>query len=1825
MDEDIDIEEHDVLDNPKIRDIFPDLSLVKIEAPDENEQDHYEVPLEFEVDLDQACNIKKEILSDDENDFMALSYDHDTESNACHYNENDKDSCGIEQSVQSSSAYEQNGSTYEQNNSAFEQNDNAICNYDQSAVEQSAMQIGIGNEYNFANKIILGSKPQPCLDYDTLYKEALESIATVALEDWNVRLNSSPCYCHSCEILFPTVNALDAHKGVKHSLLVAMETPKHNTARKSTAKSSFCHHCNKTFPNYNVLIKHLYQLLPLNNFQERSPAVIKDEADPNIRYKCGICEKFFETFAEGKRHKEVCHSRLKNAHIILCKKLETNPTVNPTTSIAEEGDQVVKKKFNKSKLVASSNLVPKSVLFQCHICLVGFLSCFSASQHAKTCENKTEYRQCSICKRKIRTTDFEVHLLQHKFNDKLRIYTLNKKLYEKLIVKCPTCKICFDEKDFWCHRKTCKGEIPPYSQCNICNVNIVQSRYHTHKAKHVLKKFTKKDFILVEFYDLNEPIKSKGDDYMLYFCETCRSCKTMKSERGHMKGACKNYAIKYCSICGLGFTRQDYGIHRIIHTKTNLSIKDFKIISLKTDDIIIPPIPDLHRCQHCKIHFLFKKNVLKHKCRKEHYETCKYCNKKFNFKAFPSHVKFHEYKGDTDMPKLLKMYNSINSIWNIVYMCVNCNIVTGSYDGAVEHSQNHICGSQKPIYQKCDICNFNIIDKDYGIHINLHENNAKISRKEFTILKFNYKDMYKKKWMDIFLPLPKEHKYQILAKSIYRCTRRFKLNCEINCRTDDTKFFCKNCKSSIDMEDMKKHYFDQQCKYSSKYVCSHCKMTFKNLLECVAHEAKHDNANKTYKVYTFNDRTDEEFNQKLLDFDCDSVKSDIKPPSIVSPKRSSKKFISKTQNKMAVKKNKMAVLGGKRNMAVAKNSKFKIFKCKTCQSCVCLQRNVMTHKCSKRRKGICHICKNTFFSRNISTHIKMHRYYGKKPSIIYFDPNSLNPLKKAVLYKCDCGLHFTSRQSVDNHLTICNDKSDISKEVCSKCKLLFPTDVLVTHLCKHHIKSVNIKIDIVNISKKGLFECAVCASVYSNMNNFDIHLFHCPLKNNKTCDNCNVNINFTDKHKCTPGLTPTVIKKSISTVTLYKCVSCNLHYFLKKGLKYHMDQNHVVHRKIVACDICKLKFTEQVIHKHMELHATEQYYMIKIIDSVGRQRIIKGQNIKIDSSTSRKRDLAEVEVINDDKVKEDSALDNIKPSISKGNRKAKSVKRNITDESVTYDEKLVTNDSCSEREVYRCNLCNICYVYKKNWYYHIEVNHVNKRGIKICEVCGLTFISSALAKHSVMHQDCENYLIKVIEPDTTTITFLKGKNAKVTEIEASKRNANNEDGPLRKRVKRNHDESRYIDDDQEPSTSKLDFKSVYMTVDEKESVGDESDIYVDDFETIKEPLVDATKSISPSVTKNDNINANDKIISHKMKVILNANCDVYDETLYKCEFCCIHFLTDTATKSHFKRTSVHEPSDRFKKCSLCGLTFTTLTLIRHIYIHHRKMKLNKNFNIITVSSRRDFEMKRIRKSVNNISEVESTQIDSDIDDDMEDFNATIETENYTQNDTSINTSEDIEDPLDIQELTCKDNNIDNIINTTNDIEQNKTISNTTVEENDTQKDTSIEEANEIDINNDTNATNDFKENDTCVNTTEATIENTQKVSDVDMNTEDIDTKDVDTKVDTDERNNTKIQYHKCGDCNVCFIDEDACRKHCTPHKLLDPKTYIECKICNFQFMIDSLKDHIISQHETEFHLEDLIITEYTSIKDNCLKIDTYKGIDKVQSKLISTTTDLTNT
>lgn len=1355
----------------------------------------------------------------------------------------------------------------------------------------------------------------------------------VLLEDWGPRLGASKCFCKDCEILFPTRNALDAHKMAAHSFLVALDA---NKAIKSTAKdfrggaaalssaseghvagtSKYCNHCNKTFANDTALISHLYQILTSGKSNSKKPSTNKDpmesetkvlvspEVNNKLFLRCSICGIYFINKNSYEKHvikghgivspnvnrgrgpyngkcwfcpvhllnKENFNKHVLRAHpkyfnskrfstikqkayqtaaetvnvndnllpkpassavkyqCLKCSEIFPEYTAarnHRSTKHPELKSLCILNKIHTKKNAPSLSLkntepvnnpiqieypIPIKILYRCENCETYFTSCMLGLQHSENCKkNKGDWR-CLQCRRVFMLADKDVHLKQHFISrHRFVVHVCSEALYHRIINMCPKCKLYFHEQEFLVHYR--KGCLDSSSMdCFRCNLSIGSSSAKTHTGFHEQYDFGIYNLILVEFapkiVDLSlkrklepkEDVASKNtklksqEKVTLYYCSHCKC--SMLSKRYfdlHSDGECVNITSgrkHICKICGIMVSSKR---HADFHERNkNWKLSNFKFISLQNGKVMNPPIPDYPTCEKCGVSVIQSSALENHECG-ANYKSCWYCKKKFTDlacllharlhikktpKSEPSEVEFKEivpkpatrtYYARNQLPELLKKYEMLKETWNILYLCRTCDIVHDSYDSAVEHCQNHfnMMESYDVTIRRCQTCDLKFDSKCFEKHRSLHSQNKDVRKESFHILYYSYEDLLLPKWLDIFQSLPDEQSQHILQQSLYKNSRNFKMTVIADGAPEYTLYVCGKCDIYASSFDFMTHI---DCsKESRRYHCRVCNFSFLAHSVRDAHEFEHKKT-ESFRVVLFNSPDDSEFNKALTDNKSES-KAFLKTP---------------------------------------KESMVHYYRCTNCKCCIKRKKCIKAHECynmSSRRS--CGRCGLTFWRAAIAPHVLLHRTnpYCTREHIRLTDFNPTSSMKTsssnvddktAKIYKCLCGLHFTSSTTIDKHLQTCGTELDIAKENCSKCDLLFDTHELFNHLCKHHSSDKYIQFDVEEVtSKKPTADKAPVAFV---------------------------------KRKYITGINSS---NRDPTKLLYKCKKCDIYYLSVNALKYHYLYNKHQTKDCTKCKLCGLQFSPITLKKHIKLHHMKYKYKLKDF-----------QVTVVDYKLGSNGTLQLSNKWHHDHVTKD--MDNVEYKMSK--------------------KFLSTlNVNLYSKKIYKCSTCSLHFLATQTLYSHKHnaggrYCKPDNRGVK-CNICGFAFSIQTLPRHKYIHHD-KMKLQNVIQiPDP-----FEGHTPKPHSI---KRKTN--------------------------------------------------------------------------LNKITSVDTNNEII-RRAKAIKGLNASDYDNKLYQCEICKIHFLSVYTVKGHFskKRHNLNE-----MQCTFCGLLFTEQSLVRHVYVHHLKMKLKRrNFKII---------------------------------------------------------------------------------------------------------------------------------------------------------------------------------------------------------------------------------------------------------------------------------------
>lgn len=1346
------------------------------------------------------------------------------------------------------------------------------------------------------------------------------------LEDWGPRLEASKCFCKDCEILFPTRNALDAHKMANHSFLVALDT---NKAVKSTAKdfrgpaatsgsssgdhvagtSKFCNHCNKTFANDTVLISHLYQILtsgfpnskmaqtnkdpkvletkalespdmniklllrcnicgiyfknqiyyekhvinghgvtspnlnrgPYNgncwfcpallsnkenynkhvlrshpkyyynkkfsNFSQKSiltaPETSHVKANPNtpaVKYQCSKCCEIFPDYITARYHRNTKHPELKNLYIL--NKIPTKKNA-PSFTIKKS------KPINNPQQIDFP--IPIKILYQCEKCEIHFTNCTAGIQHSKNCKKTNGDWECHQCDRVFRLIDKDVHIKQHIVSrNRFYVHICNEDLYHRVINKCPKCRLYFHEKEFLVHYRN--GCLKSSSvDCFRCNISLESSCIKTHNAFHENYDFGIHNLIVVEFLpkivdiSLKRKLECKDevvakkprlkcDKVILYYCSYC-NC-SMLSKRYfdlHSQGNCVNILSgkkHICKICGIMVSSKR---HSEFHDRNkNWKLSNFRFIDLHDRKVINPPIPDYPTCEKCGVRVIKSSALENHECG-ANYKSCWYCKKKFTDLAYLLHARLHSkniIKSDfseeelkeivpkaptrtsfvqNQMPELLKKYEMLTETWNILYLCRTCDIIHDTYDSTVEHCQNHFnkMESYDVTIRCCQTCDLKFDSKCFEKHKSLHSLNKDIRKESFHILYYSYEGLLSPKWLDIFQSLPDEQSQHILQQSIYKNSRNFKMTVIADGSPEYTLYICGNCDIYSPSFDFMSHV---DCsKENRRYHCRVCNLPFNAHSVRDAHETDHEKT-ENFRIVLFNSPDDSNFNKALRD-DKTQSKNFSKPP---------------------------------------KESMVHYYRCTNCKCCIKRKDCTKTHECyGVTNRKFCGRCGLTFWRAAIAAHALLHRTnpYCTREHIQLTDFNPRSSLKTnnlydktAKLYKCSCGLHFTSLKTIEKHLLSCGNDIDVAKENCSKCNLLFDTHELFNHLCRHHSSDKFIKFDVEDITSK------------KRKGNKDLF---------ETLERNRVKMSGRDHTKA-----------------LYKCKKCDIYYLSVNALKYHYLYTKHQTNNAAKCKLCGLRFSSTSLKKHVKLHHVKYKYKLKDF-----------QVIIIDYKPGVNGTLQVSNKWYHDPVKVNKSYDK------------------VTEYTMSKKFLSTLNLKFYSKKIFKCSNCPLHFLSTQTLYSHKNNQdgrfcNSNNRGVK-CNICGFNFSVYTLPRHKYIHHD-------------------KMKLQNVVPI------SDPFDGHTRKP------------------------QSIKRGVNSKKNA----------------PVKEITNSE----------------IIRRAKAIKGLDKNDYDNTLYKCKICDIHFLSVHSVKGHF----VKKKHNLYKiQCKFCGFFFTEQSLIRHVYVHHLKMKLKrKDFKII---------------------------------------------------------------------------------------------------------------------------------------------------------------------------------------------------------------------------------------------------------------------------------------
>ncbi|CAG5017812.1 unnamed protein product [Parnassius apollo] len=1176
MADDIDIEEHDLMDNPVIRNIFPDLSILKKEVLDE----YNDIST-----IEETLNKEEESLnSNSENDINFISVP------------------------------KVNGEWSDRDMMLRFGKKRKVTNDKVPDVDESST-VAIHK-----NKIILGSKPSRELIQTNVgcNSDPKLNTATVLLNNLRPFLDNCNKYCEICFILFPNSKALDSHKKCLHCSLstekISTDIPKMDPEKQSEnicLNKPKCNICLKTFASRSSLYKHKRNIhfihVKIRRVNKTKNVAVKiasgyknEKISLSSNNSCFHCNKLFPNMQSLIEHLyDTLETKQDKKHSKSKKNLGIHKShVKDIFSNSKLRQQKFEAEKVRRKKISSNNL--NSYVYRCPLCSHYFNNVKFSSTHLlkkhkftkKTPLKKVLYDpKCKFC-----SSEFESVVSYNRHLRKVHKNLLTRVIKTKSSNKPSKASGVNKINGMKNKISSSKGdaileEIPNVSQtstintnesalggilksvlfkCNKCDIHFLQSQIAVNHSKHMEFLINWKCSLCNRIFKKNDELSHRQqhlvtNNFTVYgLCEStqslilykCLKCTVHFDENMFIQHfpICEttvpnHIQCKFCDIlidCSLKIE------HDNEHRSKSINYKDFNVVRTEViqSNIIdenlynnnkrqlksrvtvdsnsyesqiknnnLDCLFTVYYCNTCKC-FVNDSTLLIHKkshCSHVVPATCKLCGLIITQTSISSHGRLHQRKKNLTLQDF-KFYDlkSRKRIAPPIPEFPHCSIC-GIYFANQIAKIRHECGVDD--YVTCSDCEMNFSELGYKLHMNYHNYRLQyhnINSKHLSQSKSGSKTKAKNIG-DIKSNLTRK-----MPSSDLKEIERFII------------YTCKNCHISVDAYDLvvehcQRHYNPLKIQSSTK-ICKLCDLIFD--VGCYEdHEKLH--------LCNFNKK-----DFKIIKFDIFYFTTDydawMKRVFDSLPQEQMQNIINKSIYKYE-NKIKMKVIQ-------EASPELTVYKCDQCR-CFIDPYSLYKHlgnNCLSLRKHTCRTCGIPFIS---ATSKVQHEAIHKRPfkglksyRIVLFNRDEdkmfndgLSSGNWFTLYTCRNCEGVVGKTEYKHH--ICN-KNDLKK--CSYCGLLLYSKEYNAHISKHkEFESFNAKnIKVILIGRK--IENEDCKNLkdenlVSSFNGkvYDYSLYKCT-----KCEICMRYARDTIKHDCSFG-----IPKS-------KCSYCGF-YFEARKLKHH--------------------------------------------------------------------------------------------------------------------------------------------------------------------------------------------------------------------------------------------------------------------------------------------------------------------------------------------------------------------------------------------------------------------------------------------------------------------------------------------------------------------------------------------------------------------------------------------------------------------------------------------------------------------------------------------------
>ncbi|XP_023938435.2 zinc finger protein Xfin-like [Bicyclus anynana] len=1605
MEDDIDIEEHNVLDNPLIKNMILDISNIKTEIEDYDEQG-------MSMDIEENYH---NIVFEENNQFKTLSNKiivgskpststliQESESETTVFEEDNPDASldvTAEPEVSDQDVYPETidvtvPAVIDQDVYPETMDVTLPIVSDQNVYPETSILQGLLEEQRFPNKIILGTKtPDSLDDSDYTDNESVHDLpeVSVVLQDCKNFLENNPCFCKDCEILFATDNDLHAHRMTVHSFLVAVKEeridhviPK-NIAVKSTSKYAYnehhnkllCNHCNVIFPSDIDLLKHTYELLPNKSFRKVSGSDANKMAHydssnlktttnlPGMFFVCRIC---------------TCHFKVKiklQTHLVLFHCIKDMGEVKPelTDFRCRICDFKVKngKLYNLHVQLRHTDVYRKICAeepsqFKCHLCSASFSSDYSLRIHLAAKHSvvkKLEIEEAPASSKNITKTVSKGY---------------NAPVPKSTIFKCNKCHVHFVScTTAVTHLRSCslRGDF----RCGRCrrHFNIIEKFDHLHQH-NLTDRF--------RVIDISKNILNK----ILCKCNKCNTCFDEVSLKSHTAAVCsaETPAI-YCPACNHWINATAMPQHKNIHA-SGVTASDFILTVYVHCNAMASS--DLNEDLDVNIDELDKVKV------KQEFKETKAPGK--------APTKIVKLKGSVRKGSEKRFRRSDDMAY---LFCPTCKC----YMKANRITDKHCIGqcSTKHPFVTCKCCGLKFTQKGYQSHCKIHKKYPKLKLKDmnFTNLqtynrmnppfpKFEQCKVCKVSFFSVIAlkshvcnaEKPKlcshcDRKFSDLAYNLhvqfYEYPHRYKTNANVKPTNNKISkvnenipelmkkykslkqiwnilFLCQTCDIIIDSYDrVVEHCQDHFCNMESYNVtiqrCDICNLNFVD-----------ESFKKHKELHSSDDFNKDSF--KIIEYSYDNLLTNNWLQIFESLTQEQINLIlSKSMYKYSRCVRMKLIRNGPAAMV--------LYQCGQCKLIV-VPNKITEHsqningQCQTRRRFNCSICSLKFsYKSHKIVHEKLHEI--RKVTATSF---------KIVEFQAE--KQFTATEEKHKEDVDLNNVQDEQKDPdglkfirCQYCGKLINKHKYKKHCVYHYYYTRAKDIKDGNTAKgiaKHLFNLGKQEPTFYKCKRCEV----CVSKGNTKFHKCkNVNLN-TKCSKCSLFFRSKTIashyrlheiykfnksnvnviyfnKNSIQSVfvdklkygskelVLYQCTECDICLWNKVSVRRHSCS---ASDKKGVCELCGVAYILSRREAHMSMHRARNFNSSNV-------KLIKFRNGVILNSAARKRkpeDACQETVAKKSRIEpsnendEDSHEDDKNMKIS-NNKVATSLEVSMRECRCPIYERF-----------FKCKTCKLLFVSIV-----VLIDHEYKcDGIKHatkCTDCGLVFHASEIDSHTNL-QKCH---LTVAQRHLFIYTIQQlGKSYNLASnwivLCAQCQIYNISIAGMYHHLKLNHAITFPVKNCSQcnitfTSTSYIKHRKIHhLRV--STTISDMSIVVVETV-TLKnilkdqdnnEELTDECKA-PDTETEQKAINTKTKSNEIKSQVHLDRTSKSNESGIYRCDICDLNFI-------HPESLKMHQSQDKHNqvkyKCPKCELNFTKISLKKHLKIHHRERK-QKNRNINT--------------------------------------------------------------------------------------------------------------------------------------------------------------------------------------------------------------------------------------------------------------------------------------